>query len=75
MARDAYETAMFKEKLGARIKNLRIERKLSIDGVSVLSNSSKSYIWNVENGNTEPTISKLMKIASALGTDVPTLIS
>ena len=75
MAWDRCESNMFKQNLGSNIKRRRIEMNLNIEGLAILTNSSKSYIWNVDNGLIDPSISKMIKIAKALETDVQTLIS
>lgn len=52
---------------GTRIKALRTEAKLTLDQLAKLTNSSKSYIWELENKNPpRPSAEKLAEIAKAL---------
>ncbi len=74
MHSDQYELEQFKEKLGKAVREQRMKQQLSIDDVADRSKTCKSYIWSVENGLANPTISKMDKIARALGTDVSSLL-
>ena len=54
--------------LGEKIRELRKERKYTLDKLAELSDSSKSYIWELENKNPpRPSADKIAKIAAALG--------
>ena len=54
--------------LGDKIKSLRKEKKYTLDRLAELSDSSKSYIWELENDNPpRPSGDKIAKIAVALG--------
>lgn len=58
-------------KFGARIKALRTEQKLTLEQLAAATESSKSYIWELENKNPpRPSAEKLSAIAKALGTTV-----
>lgn len=51
-----------------KLRELRNEKKISLDKLAELTDSSKSYLWELENrdkGN--PSAEKLAKIASVLG--------
>ena len=53
--------------LGAKIKRHRQENEYSLDKLAELTDSSKSYIWELENRNTrKPSGEKLTRIAQAL---------
>ena len=55
--------------LGEKIRQLRLEKNLTLDQLATLTGSSKSYIWELENRNPpRPSAEKLAKIASVLGT-------
>lgn len=61
--------------LGDKIRALRKEKKLSLERLAELTESSKSYIWELENKNPpRPSADKLASIAEALGTTVDVLI-
>ncbi|MEB3286892.1 MAG: helix-turn-helix transcriptional regulator [Vampirovibrionales bacterium] len=54
--------------LGNKIRTLRKEKGFTLDKLAELSESSKSYIWELENKNPpRPSADKVSKIAAALG--------
>lgn len=54
--------------LGTKIRNLRKEKGLSLDQLAIQSETSKSYLWELENRETaNPTMDKVAKIAEKLG--------
>lgn len=54
--------------LGEKIRKRRTERKYTLEKLAELTESSKSYIWELENKNPpRPSGEKLAKIASVLG--------
>lgn len=54
--------------LGDKIRALRKEKGFTLDKLAELSESSKSYIWELENKNPpRPSGDKVSKIAAALG--------
>ena len=60
-----------KAKFGARIKELRTEKKMTLDQLADATKSSKSYIWELENKKPpRPSAEKLSAIAKALGVTV-----
>ena len=60
---------------GKRIKDLRTERKMTLDQLADATDSSKSYIWELENKNPpRPSAEKLSGIAKALGVTVDYLL-
>ena len=53
--------------LGDKIRALRKEKKLSLERLAELTESSKSYIWELENkDDPKPSAEKIGKIASVL---------
>ena len=53
--------------LGDKIRALRKQKKLSLEQLAELTDSSKSYIWELENRDTrKPSGEKLTRIAQAL---------
>ena len=44
-----------KAKFGARIKELRTEKKMTLDQLAEITDSSKSYIWELENKKSSAT--------------------
>jgi transcriptional regulator with XRE-family HTH domain len=61
--------------LGQKIRKLRKDRQLTLDKLAELTESSKSYIWELENNNPpRPSAEKLAKIADKLGTTLEFLL-
>jgi len=61
---------MDERKIVRKIKELRLERDLSLQGLAELSGLTKGYISKIEKADKSPPLSTLGKIASALGVDV-----
>jgi len=61
--------------LGEKIRQLRKEKKMTLDKLAELTGSSKSYIWELENKNPpRPSAEKLAKIAEQLGVTIEYLL-
>lgn len=54
------------KQLGSRIRNKRIERKLSQDKLAALCDMEKANLSRIETGKTNTTILTLRKISKAL---------
>ena len=55
--------------LGLKIRKLRKEQRLTLDELAERTDSSKSYIWELENSDVaRPSAEKLQRIADALKT-------
>jgi transcriptional regulator with XRE-family HTH domain len=52
--------------LGEKLKAIRIEKKMTLDEVAKKSSLTKSFISQIELNKTSPSITSLMKLASAL---------
>ncbi len=62
--------------LGEKMRAQRSLKKLSLEQLAVLTGSSKSYIWELENKDTpHPSVDKIGKIADALGVTTEFLMS
>ena len=62
--------------LGEKIHQLRREKGFSLEKLGELTESSKSYIWELENKNPpRPSADKIAKIASVLGVTADYLIN
>lgn len=54
--------------LGDKIRDLRKKRSLTLDKLAKTANLSKSYLWELENRESQsPSAEKLLAIADALG--------
>jgi transcriptional regulator with XRE-family HTH domain len=61
--------------LGEKIRKLRKDKGFTLDKLAELTDSSKSYIWELENKNPpRPSAEKLAKIAEKLGTTIEFLL-
>ena len=55
-------------RLGDKIRELRKAKELTLEQLAEQTDSSKGYIWELENRDTrKPSAEKLMKIAEVLG--------
>lgn len=61
-------------RVGANLKALRVQRKLTQEDVSGLAQVDQTYLSGVENGKRNPSISMLQKLADALGVDPAELV-
>ncbi|MCP3478035.1 helix-turn-helix domain-containing protein (plasmid) [Bradyrhizobium sp. CCGUVB1N3] len=61
--------------LGARLKELRVQRNQSLQDVADAVGASKAHIWEIERGGSKnPTMDLLTKLASHLGVSVAYLV-
>lgn len=61
--------------LGDKLRRLRKEKGLTLEKLAEASNSSKSYIWELENKPVpRPSADKLAKIAECLGVTIDYLL-
>lgn len=61
--------------LGLKIKKLRMDQDLSLKNLSEMSGLSISYLNEIEKGKKYPSIEKLSGLASALNTNLESLVS
>lgn len=62
--------------LGEKIRNLRKKKGYTLDKLAELAESSKSYVWELENKEPpRPSADKIAKIAVALGVTPDYLIT
>lgn len=59
--------------LGKRIRAERLKRQLTLEKFSIKTGLSKSFLSQIERGNTEPSITSLKKIAAEFGYSVVNL--
>jgi transcriptional regulator with XRE-family HTH domain len=57
------------EELGRRIRQLRVDQRLTLKQVESVCGLSATHLSEIERGRTSPTIGALVRIASALGRD------
>lgn len=57
---------MIKDKIGLRIKKLRLEHNLTQENLSLIAEIDRSYLAGVESGKRNISIENLYKITSAL---------
>jgi transcriptional regulator with XRE-family HTH domain len=56
--------------LGARIRELRAERRLSQERLAEMMGANVTYVSSVERGKENPTLDYLIKVADALEVDL-----
>lgn len=62
--------------LGEKIRALRIEKGFSLEQLAQMTDSSKSYLWELENRQqANPSLDKVNKLAIALGVTSEFLVS
>jgi len=61
--------------LGDKIRELRKQKRYTLEKLAELTDSSKSYIWELENKNTpRPSADKIARIAAVLGVTAEYLV-
>src|SRR5580704_12447379 len=66
---------MMSNTLGEKIRRLRKQKGYTLEKLGELTESSKSYIWELENKNPpRPSADKISRIAAALGVTVDYLV-
>lgn len=63
------------EKLGLRIKTLRINKNLTQDNLAQMVDCNVSHISNIENNHTKVSLIALLAIANSLDTSIDYLLS
>lgn len=59
---------MMSSRLGEKIRALRKEQKLTLEKLSTMAGMSKSYLWELENRESQrPSAEKLIALADVLG--------
>lgn len=61
--------------IGSRIKNKRLEQKLTQEQVSQAANITSYYLSKIENGKTSSTLETLAILAKVLNTDISYIVS
>jgi transcriptional regulator with XRE-family HTH domain len=69
------ESRALQRAISARIRKLRLEKGWSLDTLAGMCGLSKGYLSQIENGEKNPTIGTLTKIAFGLGIDTLFLIT
>ena len=60
--------------VSARIRDRRADKRLSLDRLAALAGVSKGMLVQIENGQANPSIATLCKVAAALGASVADLV-
>lgn len=60
--------------VGARVRALRKQRKLSIEALAARAELDPSYVSNVERGVQNPSLATIAQLATALGVDLPEVV-
>lgn len=62
------------ERLGKNLKRIRTAKGISQGEISRILEVDKSFVSNIENGKTNPTLATISKIAKAVGVSVGELM-
>ncbi|WP_210492810.1 XRE family transcriptional regulator [Patulibacter sp. SYSU D01012] len=68
------ETAVLATAIGRRVRDERLARDWTLDGLARAAGLSRRVVVNVEQGASNPSIGTLLKLADALGVGLPTLV-
>ncbi len=61
-------------KLGKNLKSIRSKKNISQGEIARILKVGRSFITNIENGKTNPTLDTISKIAKAIGVSVSALM-
>lgn len=62
------------KKLGLNIKRLRLDRKITQSDLASFLRVDKSFVSNIENGKTNPTLATIANIAKTLNVSTAELL-
>lgn len=62
-------------KLGKNLKKIRTEKGISQGDIVRTLGVSRSFVSNIENGKTNPTLATISKLAKALGVSIKDLVN
>lgn len=62
------------KKLGKNMKRIRLDKGISQGDISRALNVARSFVSNIENGKTNPTLATISKLAKVLGVSVGELM-
>lgn len=60
--------------IGRRLRAAREDRRLSLDDLASLTDQSKTGLWQIEKGRTEPGAGTLARLSKALGVSIDWLV-
>ena len=62
------------QKLGENLKRIRTEKGISQGDIARALEVDKSFVSNIENGKTNPTLATIIKLAKAIGVSTDELL-
>jgi len=62
------------QKLGENLKRIRTEKGISQGDIARALEMDKSFVSNIENGKTNPTLATITKLAKAIGVSTDELL-
>jgi DNA-binding XRE family transcriptional regulator len=68
------DNSEIKQRVGDRIRRIREDKNMSQQEIAVLCDFEKSSMSRIEAGRTNPTVTTLYKISSALGVAIKDLV-
>ena len=62
------------QKLGENLKRIRTEKGITQGDIARALEVDKSFVSNIENGKTNPTLATIAKLAKAIGVSIDELL-
>ncbi|RJT75741.1 XRE family transcriptional regulator [Arthrobacter cheniae] len=69
------KAAVLATAIGSRVKDERLNRRLTLDQLAEATGVSRRMIVSIEQGATNPSVGTLLKISDALGVGLPELVA
>lgn len=66
---------MIEKQFGKRVRELRLARNLSQEGLAFKARMHRTYMGGIERGERNPSLKNIAAIADALGVTLPELFS
>ena len=66
---------MIEKQFGERVRELRLAKNLSQEGLAFKARMHRTYVGGIERGERNPSLKNIAAIANALGVTLPELFS
>ena len=65
---------MYNQKIGANIKNLRIEKNISQEKLAELADLDRTYVQSIEKGDRNISVEVLLRLAKGLNVEITEIL-